>query len=339
MNRFFTIIAMAGLISFVGAPVAYAQHRTGGNTSGGSANGGSATGSSNSGNTNSGNTNGGNTNNGASNKNANGAKSVVLNTNTTFAKTNAGNMKALNTKVVTTKTVNTTATPITTFNKSKTTKLTSTNTAKITASSVATKHIVRRNHWRHHRHHQNWYFAFYGSGTIYRGCWWPVYYPSCFPPIYVGDQDGTGIAQTTVDAASEEATETESESETASETTSAETTFQVERQLKVVNETKEEVEFFILMHTLDEGKWSWEPAAPGSPKETISFVLAPGEAFVVGEDNELFTANKIRIWAKSATKEWRQYEGTDLWLIDLDAVGQRRYQSAEMQTYTFRLPE
>jgi hypothetical protein len=112
--------------------------------------------------------------------------------------------------------------------------------------------------------------------------------------------------------------------------------YQYEKLLVVKNDTKEEVQFFILYHTVAGG---WAPSSPDKVEQVVAVGLKPGEAYILNDGMKHLSANKIRIWAKSATKEWRDHFASDLWLVDLDASGQRRYPGEEMDIYAFQLKE
>lgn len=112
-----------------------------------------------------------------------------------------------------------------------------------------------------------------------------------------------------------------------------------EKYLTIRNSTAQKVRFFVLIYTEDEGSWVWIPGTPGKTKKAISVELDPAKSIKVQMDNEPVTAQKIRIWAKSGDKTWNQYRNADLYLVDQDATGERRYQAADVATYVFDLKE
>ncbi|MBI3408783.1 MAG: hypothetical protein HY040_10540 [Planctomycetes bacterium] len=129
---------------------------------------------------------------------------------------------------------------------------------------------------------------------------------------------------------------TESE---ATETATATADYFDEKYLTIRNSTAQKVRFFVLIYTEDEGSWVWVPGTPGKTKKALSVDLEPGKSMKLQMDNEPVAAQKIRIWAKGADKAWNQYRNTDLYLVELDATGERRYQAADVATYVFDLKE
>jgi hypothetical protein len=69
------------------------------------------------------------------------------------------------------------------------------------------------------------------------------------------------------------------------------------------------------------------------------FTLDPGESYILNDGDSYLSANKIRLGAKSKTREWTQYLQGDQWMVDMDASGERRYPGDTPQIFTFKLPE
>jgi hypothetical protein len=92
---------------------------------------------------------------------------------------------------------------------------------------------------------------------------------------------------------------------------------QYERFLKVKNDTKEKVRFFVLYHTqVGDGKSTWVPAEPGEPAKVYSVEVAPGQSFdLVDDENRPISADRVRIWAASPTRQWLDNQDADLWLV------------------------
>jgi hypothetical protein len=115
---------------------------------------------------------------------------------------------------------------------------------------------------------------------------------------------------------------------------------QDERMLYVKNDTNESVVFYVLYHTrAGEERWAWLPDRPEQSRKVYSFELNPGQALLLTDDNNSpLSANKIRLWAASATRTWNGYQDADLWTVpEVDSDGNHRYASLEMQTYNFVL--
>ncbi len=108
-----------------------------------------------------------------------------------------------------------------------------------------------------------------------------------------------------------------------------------ERLLLVKNDSKEEVQFFLVMNS--QGKWI--PAAPGKDSQMISFVLQPGQEYMIEDGTNAIPASKARIWAKSATRQWMNNAESDLFLVEPNASGERVYQATEMGVFTYRVNE
>jgi len=126
---------------------------------------------------------------------------------------------------------------------------------------------------------------------------------------------------------------------TESATEAAADEFFNEKYLTVRNSTNLKVRFYVLFYTEEEGRWEWVPGTPGKTKKALSWELEPGKSMKLQMDNEAITAQKIRIWAKGGDRTWDQYRQSDLYLVEQDSTGERRYQADDVATYVFDLKE
>jgi hypothetical protein len=86
----------------------------------------------------------------------------------------------------------------------------------------------------------------------------------------------------------------------------------------------------------DQNKWQWYPGESSSGGAVVR-KIAPGQAVDVLHEDWRINASRVRIWAEAPGGKYRQetYRNQDLWLVSPDAQGNRRYQAAAMQTYTY----
>jgi len=100
------------------------------------------------------------------------------------------------------------------------------------------------------------------------------------------------------------------------------------------------VTFYLRFHTHDfTGEWEWIPEPPVPTAEKwLAFKLAPGEVLDTRFMDVPIAANRIRLWAQSATRTWETYKDDDLWLVpEVLPSGEHLYYSEFRQTFTFRL--
>ncbi len=117
---------------------------------------------------------------------------------------------------------------------------------------------------------------------------------------------------------------------------------QVERFLKVKNDTKEKVRFFALFHTKGtDGKAAWVPAQPGEPATVYSVEVEAGKSLeLTDDDGKPIAADRVRIWAASATRQWLDNETADLVLVpETGAAGNHEYAAADNQVHTFTVTD
>ncbi|MCI0641642.1 MAG: hypothetical protein L0Y72_27320, partial [Gemmataceae bacterium] len=179
-------------------------------------------------------------------------------------------------------------------------------------------HMHHHHHTHHHHHHVGWWPGFWGY----------------LPPWFGWGGDTVIGGGTTII----EGGTTIVEGTTVVEQPPAMTYF-YEKNLKVKNDTKEKVQFLVLYHTMATGKWTWLPDMPDSFQKVFSFELEPGAEFTLNDGMNLLSANRMRLVARSATRSWTGYAENDLWTVDADASGERRYLAPAMETFTFYLPE
>jgi hypothetical protein len=117
---------------------------------------------------------------------------------------------------------------------------------------------------------------------------------------------------------------------------------QLERFLRVKNDTKEKVRFFALFHSKGpDGKDAWVPAEPGEPATVYSVEVEAGKSLDLSDDDgKPISADRVRIWAESPSRQWLDNETADLWLVpETDATGNHQYAAAEKQTHTFTVTD
>lgn len=124
--------------------------------------------------------------------------------------------------------------------------------------------------------------------------------------------------------------------EPASESEAQNNSVQYLRQLRVVNNSGEKVTVYVQYCTLDnKDKESWLPADPRKTLDAAAFTLEPGQAKLLKHDNEVISANRVRIWAASATGSWKEFRDRDLWLVpEKDEKGEHYYTAEQIQTST-----
>lgn len=112
----------------------------------------------------------------------------------------------------------------------------------------------------------------------------------------------------------------------------------VERHLRVINSTGENLKIYVKYHTND-GSWKW---LPDPPDIDIWYLwdLKNGADKLLHINNKPLEASRIRIYAVSqnSDKVWDEYKNQDLWLLPVNGHGERNYR-AEMMTkyrYTFQ---
>jgi hypothetical protein len=113
---------------------------------------------------------------------------------------------------------------------------------------------------------------------------------------------------------------------------------QYARLLKVVNSTAEALEVSLRYETLDkDSQWIWVPGISAKDGWLGPYKLAPGQSGHLKYEDVLVYASRVRIKARGASgKTWTEAAEADLWLVAENAQGERAYQAAEAETYTYR---
>lgn len=114
--------------------------------------------------------------------------------------------------------------------------------------------------------------------------------------------------------------------------------FQVERFLKIRNDSGEKLTIFLQVRTRnDRGQFIWSPSQPGSQAKAMSFEVDAGQVLdLTGR----VSASRVRLWAKSESSSFMDYANQDLWLVpETENNGEHRYRSSQMQTYTFTMKQ
>jgi hypothetical protein len=113
-------------------------------------------------------------------------------------------------------------------------------------------------------------------------------------------------------------------------------TRQDRRYLRVKNDTGAKLTVYVQYQTLSQSKgWTWYPVVPGSEPRAVAYVFAPGQEADLRHEDWPVNANRVRIWARSASgEEFVEYRDEDLWLVD-ESDGERVYYADEAETFTF----
>jgi hypothetical protein len=113
-------------------------------------------------------------------------------------------------------------------------------------------------------------------------------------------------------------------------------TWQTCRYLRVKNNTGEKLTVYLQYRTWTTKRcYAWYPADPATSDQVLVFEIAPGAETDLYHDNWRINASRARLWAESATGEWNEYEGKDLWLVEADKSGEHYYYGDAMETFTF----
>lgn len=104
---------------------------------------------------------------------------------------------------------------------------------------------------------------------------------------------------------------------------------QMERYVRLENKTDEKLAVSLLYRTRDEqGRWVWLPDAPGGER-VMNFTLGPGQ--VLDLTNKV-SASRIRVWARSASRNWSDFQDKDLLLVP---EPEGMYLTSRMETFSF----
>lgn len=114
---------------------------------------------------------------------------------------------------------------------------------------------------------------------------------------------------------------------------------QVERFLRVKNDTGQKLRVRIQYRGLNADKtgYEWLPADPAKSTRGLVYEFDPGETTYLALPAGRIKATRVRLWAVAANgEEWADYKTQDLWLVDeTDAEGQHVYHAEEVETYDF----
>lgn len=110
-----------------------------------------------------------------------------------------------------------------------------------------------------------------------------------------------------------------------------------ERNLRIVNETGQDLSVEVQFHTERDGKWKWLPGTPGKSKKTNKYKIKKGETLNLDDPTHkpfMLQGSKVRIWAKSTSgksKSWNNWKSKDLQLAPAN------YEALEMDVFELRL--
>ncbi len=111
---------------------------------------------------------------------------------------------------------------------------------------------------------------------------------------------------------------------------------QTRRVLKVFNDTEEPLTVWVKYHTLQGERWVWVPGEPDESAKALRFQVKPGVAAVLrGKDGKAIQADRVRIWARSASgDEWYEHKGEDLLLVPESSGSRHEYYAVKMEYHT-----
>jgi hypothetical protein len=94
---------------------------------------------------------------------------------------------------------------------------------------------------------------------------------------------------------------------------------QTKRFLQVTNNTGSRLQIFALYWSEDDnGTGTWLPAADmDGANQPISATLEPGDTYkLAAADSTKVLTSRVRVWAKTDSKQWMKYQSEDLVLVD-----------------------
>ena len=110
-----------------------------------------------------------------------------------------------------------------------------------------------------------------------------------------------------------------------------------ERNLRVTNNTGQDVEVDVQWYTKRDGSWQWLPGTPGKSNKTASYDLKSGASLNLDDPTHepfMLQAKKVRIWARSTSgksNNWDHWKSNDL---DLAVAN---YDATEMDVFELEL--
>ena len=115
---------------------------------------------------------------------------------------------------------------------------------------------------------------------------------------------------------------------------------QLERFLRLHNDTAEKMTVYVRNHTADvSGEWDWFPEPP-SPEAAkwFSFVLEPGEVLEPKLGTLPMAGDRIRLIVETGTQRRETFKETDFWLVpEATPMGEHLYYSEARQTFDLYL--
>lgn len=110
-----------------------------------------------------------------------------------------------------------------------------------------------------------------------------------------------------------------------------------ERNLKIVNETTQDLEISVQFFTERDGKDKWLPGTPGKSTKVTKYKIKKGASLNLDDKTHkpfMLQAQKVRVWAKSTSgksAKWEAWKGKDL------ALAAAPYEALEIGVFELRL--
>lgn len=154
-------------------------------------------------------------------------------------------------------------------------------------------------------------------------------YPVLCVPVDEGVPGGSGLAM-----AVDPATVADTSADDGQAEGSEESAWQTTRSLRVANATKEKVTVYVRVRAQnDDEEWVWYPGQPGGDK-VLAYDLKPGQTLDLTDQGWKVNGSRVRLWAKSASRQYAAFRDKDLWLVpETEADGTHGYSSPEVQTF------
>lgn len=120
-----------------------------------------------------------------------------------------------------------------------------------------------------------------------------------------------------------------------------------DKQLKVVNRTKEKIHVWVLADIREvkerQVRWRWLPSAPPS-REGFKVTIDPGQSRLIPKQqaglSSILNARRVRLWAESESGErWEKHHQSDLWLVNKnpELKDERVYHAEQRSVYTYTI--
>jgi C1A family cysteine protease len=110
-----------------------------------------------------------------------------------------------------------------------------------------------------------------------------------------------------------------------------------ERNLRLVNETDQDLSVKVQFYTERDGKWKWLPGTPGKSSKVNKYKLKKGQTLNLDDPTHkpfMLQASKVRITAKSTSgksRSWNNWKSKDL------VIAPENYEALEMDVFELRL--